>query len=562
VPRFSLCTVTYNSGTTLASCLDSVLATVGPDDEVFLVDNASRDASPEIVAAYAARDQRLKPLYSRQNLGFAAGTNLGLEQATGEFLVLLNPDTMVTPGWLERMAAGFDRGKVGAVGPTSAGVSGDQRIGLYLPAGYSPTSLADLAATLAAAGREPVETKMLVGFCMMLSRQAVSEVGLLDPDLFLGLDDLDLSWRLRLAGYRLLVATDVYIHHVGRASFDSEPRAVTDGWQRRGADVLARKLERHYGRGRVPTAAELWDLQWFNPSRDIWSPRPTCFVLGDGPHADIGRAAFRAAFEPGDPVRIVEADPDPEPGEWRVWLGPGGDREGELRIPEPTPALLRQAANCLPEPSGHAISIVSVVSCGRDAMHQSLESLLLHSGTGYELVVVEVPGDAACRSYLEDFQANHRPETVLVMPDEPVDFAEGANLGIELATGHVVALVRGDAVVTPGWLGHLVRALDACPGAGAVAPTSNLGNPDAPYASVHALYDHARQRARRLAGRAEEVAALSVDVVVALKDTLAAIRGIPAGPPARRDEVFGERIRQRGQALWLCQDVFIHRYAT
>lgn len=296
-PRYSVVVVTYNSEATIRACLESVLATLGPDDEVLVVDNASSDHTSFLVASLAASDARLKFIPSADNLGFSAGSNLGLRRATGEYLVLLNPDTLVTPGWLERMCAHLVPG-VGAVGPTSDYVAGLQKVSRYLPRsereGCSPEAISE---ALQAKGHLAVDTKLLIGFCLMIPRSVFEEVGLLDPELFLGNDDLDLSWRLRQRGYRLLVATDVFVHHVGQVSFDSEPRERTKRLVQESTDLLARKLVSHYGPGNVPSPEEIWGIEWFNPSPGILD-RPLAAELPD-------RRAFNIVLSDVDDERLV-----------------------------------------------------------------------------------------------------------------------------------------------------------------------------------------------------------------------------------------------------------------
>lgn len=280
----SVVVVTYNSLRTLEGCIESVLRTMGPNDELIVVDNASTDGTAEVLHGLKGADRRLKVALNRENLGFSAGSNAGLRIATGEYLVLLNPDTIVTPGWLTRMKQPFQDPTVGAVGPTADYVAGLQKYQLYLPstahAGHTPDQLATLLAARNA-GRT-VETKLLIGFCLMAPRRVWEDVGLLDEELFLGNDDLDLSWRLRLAGYRLVVATDAFVHHIGQVSFNSEPSAHTKRLVQESTDALARKLVRHYGPGRVPTAQELWDMTWFTPTPGILDgalPQPAASIV-------------------------------------------------------------------------------------------------------------------------------------------------------------------------------------------------------------------------------------------------------------------------------------------
>ena len=102
---------------------------------------------------------------------------------------------------------------------------------------------------------------------MVLSRSVVDEVGLLDETLFLGHDDLELSWRLKQHNYRLLVATDTFVHHEGHVSFKTEALTKTTKLLQESADRLYAKLEAHYGEGNVPTPMELWGIDWFKPTQ-------------------------------------------------------------------------------------------------------------------------------------------------------------------------------------------------------------------------------------------------------------------------------------------------------
>jgi GT2 family glycosyltransferase len=269
VARVSVVIVSYNSERTLRECVASVLATLGPADEVMVVDNASRDGTPRLLAQLAETDPRVRVLLSPENVGFSAGCNLGIRATRGDYVLLLNPDTVVYPGWIDPMLAAMANPLVGAVGPISDYVAGAQKWELYAPSDR-PTSLADLARLVGRqnAGRV-AETKLLIGFCMLLRRQLLESLGLLDEELFLGNDDLDLSWRLALAGHRLVVATAAFVHHVGQVSFDTEPSAHTKRLVQESTDALARKLVRHYGPGRVPSAAELWGMAWFTPTPGI-----------------------------------------------------------------------------------------------------------------------------------------------------------------------------------------------------------------------------------------------------------------------------------------------------
>lgn len=309
-PVYSVVIVTYNSSATIEACLLSALRTLGPDDEVIVVDNASSDETCEIVESLARQDPRLTLLRSAENLGFSEGSNLGIRRSLGAYVVLLNPDTVVTSGWLNKMSAYFASGKVGAVGPTSDYVAGLQKVGLYLPeaklAGSSPEQI---SAELSTRGSQGVETKLLIGFCMMFSRHVLEEVGFLDPELFLGNDDLDMSWRLRQKGYRLLVATDTFVHHVGQVSFNTEPSEKTRRLVQESTDLLARNLVAHYGPGRVPAAMDLWGIDWFTPSTGVLDAHPvTSIVVLTYNQVEVTRLCIESLFQHTRDFELILVD--------------------------------------------------------------------------------------------------------------------------------------------------------------------------------------------------------------------------------------------------------------
>ncbi|MGE5623775.1 MAG: glycosyltransferase family 2 protein [Methanocella sp.] len=271
-PGVSIIVVTYNSSKTIATCLESLVQHTAPQDEVILVDNASRDTTLEHVEACAARHPgRIRVIRSERNLGFSRGNNRGLELAGKEYVVLLNPDVQVTAGWLDRTLIHLTGDPtVGAVGPTADYVAGLQKVDLYLdPRGFStPDAISD-----ALAQRRPgqvCETPLLIGFCLLCRRSLLTVGGGLDPDLFLGNDDLDLSLRLRQLGYKLLVALDVFVRHFGQVSFATEPSHKTRYLVQQSTNALYEKLYHLYG-GEVPPPQELWGMSWFTPQRGLTS---------------------------------------------------------------------------------------------------------------------------------------------------------------------------------------------------------------------------------------------------------------------------------------------------
>jgi GT2 family glycosyltransferase/tetratricopeptide (TPR) repeat protein len=204
-------------------CLDSVLTHTTGAYELILVDNGSTDGTHGYFEEVQARPgpSRVEVIRNDQNRGFAAGVNQGLAAARGDSLVLLNNDTVVTPGWLGELVRRSltDWPRVGLVGPVTNYTAEPQQVA----PGYSDLAgLDDFARRRRAefAGRS-LEVPRLTGFCLLVRREALDAAGgALDERYGLGFfEDDDLGTAARAAGYRLLVALDVYVHHFGSRTF-------------------------------------------------------------------------------------------------------------------------------------------------------------------------------------------------------------------------------------------------------------------------------------------------------------------------------------------------------
>jgi GT2 family glycosyltransferase len=225
-PEFSasIVVVSYNSREHLGRCLDSLWATLCYGCEVILVDNASTDGSADYVAEQFPWVHLVR---LPRNEGFAEANNRGVALARRQHIVALNPDTEVTDGWLPALLAPFaneDR-SVAPVGMTTARILVMQEPGRVNTCGNTMhitgiTSCRGLGkrsddASLAAA----CEVSAVSGACFAMSRQLWIELGGLDRDFFMYVEDADLSLRTRLAGYRCVYTPSAVVYHNYNAKF-------------------------------------------------------------------------------------------------------------------------------------------------------------------------------------------------------------------------------------------------------------------------------------------------------------------------------------------------------
>lgn len=230
--------LTWNALAYTQRCAASLLHHTAPRHELMFVDNGSHDGTPAYLDRLAAdHPDRVTVVKNGRNLGFAAGNNVGIARAAGEHVCLLNSDTAVTAGWLERLLARLADPFTGLVGPVTNSITGSQK----LPAvAYDQESLDGLEAFAARRARaEENRTDLalwLVGFCILMRRDLLDCLGGLDEGFGQGnFEDTDYGLRAFLAGWRAVVARDSFVHHFGSRSFAAGnvdyARALDEKWE-------------------------------------------------------------------------------------------------------------------------------------------------------------------------------------------------------------------------------------------------------------------------------------------------------------------------------------------
>jgi GT2 family glycosyltransferase/2-polyprenyl-3-methyl-5-hydroxy-6-metoxy-1,4-benzoquinol methylase len=219
-PKASIIVVTFNNLELNRACLESIYTrTEWPNFEVIVVDNASADATPQYLREAERTFPNLSVVLNDSNLGFAAANNIGLDLATGEYLVLLNNDTVVSRGWLTALIRRLSTDtRIGLVGPVTNEIGNEAKI----PIGY--TRLSEMPAWAAAHVREhdgeSFDIPILAMFCVGMRREVYERVGPLDERFGLGMfEDDDYTRRVRDEGYEVVCTLDSFVHHAGRSSF-------------------------------------------------------------------------------------------------------------------------------------------------------------------------------------------------------------------------------------------------------------------------------------------------------------------------------------------------------
>ena len=249
----------FNSPNDTQRCLSSVLSTMAPDDELIIVDDSSERKTKKICQEFSA-DSRVRLFRNQKNLGYSKSANFALSLAAHKHVVLLNSDTIVSAGWLDKLQKHLQNDpNLAAVGPVSNNAQAQS-----IPHQIIGDNLEDDQATdfikpqllneflhIWSQGTELLWAESLNGFCMMFNSESVAAVGLFDTDAFPRGYGEELDWCIRAidAGYSLAVALDTYVYHAKGKSFSSAERFIL---KEQANEILNRK----YGKKRLDSAGK------------------------------------------------------------------------------------------------------------------------------------------------------------------------------------------------------------------------------------------------------------------------------------------------------------------
>lgn len=217
----SIIILTYNNLDYNIQCIQSIREYTEKDSyEIIVVDNGSTDGTRE----WLVRQSDIKLIFPNENTGFPRGCNLGIKAAKKENdILLLNNDIVVTPNWLYNLKSClYSDESIGAVGPITNYAWNNQAIDV------SYTSIQEMikfAKTINNSDKSKWEPKAkLVGFCLLIKREVLDAIGLLDENFSPGnFEDDDICVRITEAGYSLFLCNDCFIHHYGNATFKKNP---------------------------------------------------------------------------------------------------------------------------------------------------------------------------------------------------------------------------------------------------------------------------------------------------------------------------------------------------
>jgi GT2 family glycosyltransferase len=214
----SVILLSYNSHDDLIECIPSLRGQSYKNKEIILVDNSPVDDSDELKKAYP----EIKYLRTGSNLGYPGGNNAGAKLANGKYIIVVNPDTVADNDWLEQLIKPLEddpgialtSSKVllyGHRGRVNTFSNQTHFTGLPFCKGLGEPSSRYLV---------PEEAGSVSGCSFAIRKDVFTDIGSFDADFFLYLEDIDLSWRARLAGYKILTIPGSVIYHKYKLSVE------------------------------------------------------------------------------------------------------------------------------------------------------------------------------------------------------------------------------------------------------------------------------------------------------------------------------------------------------
>lgn len=210
----------YNAVDFTKKCIEKVYASPNKSKfEVIVVDNGSEDESYELLSEEQKKRENFSYYRMDENYGFSGGVNYGFSKAKGKYFIILNNDTLVTPGWIDRLIEAFEQDElVGIVSPITNYVGEGPQVDPEA-VDISPEEIDTYAQKIMDRGII-YESHRLVFFCVALKKEVVDQIGIMDTGYIKGnFEDDDYCLRTILAGFRLAIARNAFVYHFGSMTF-------------------------------------------------------------------------------------------------------------------------------------------------------------------------------------------------------------------------------------------------------------------------------------------------------------------------------------------------------
>lgn len=239
----SIIILTHNRLELTKKCLKSIRKHTPETHEIIFVDNGSTDSTIKWLQGQARENKNYRLIENRENQGIATGRNQGINLSRGEFITLMDNDVIVGPDWLSGMSDCLHYAPdAGIIGPMTNSTQGLQQTSdiSYLSLEHLDKAVEQFKMRYS---HRRIPCRNLSGFCMLMKRSMLENIGLLDERFESGhFAAEDLCWRTSLAGLNSFIAGDVFIHHAGKKEAPGDRSILNNKWTLSLADPQGKKL--------------------------------------------------------------------------------------------------------------------------------------------------------------------------------------------------------------------------------------------------------------------------------------------------------------------------------
>jgi len=208
----SVIVLNYNAGELLLNCIESIKKSAYKNLEIIVVDNISTDKSQKICKE---KYPDIKLIQNDENFGYCEGNNIGIREAEGDYIIILNPDTIVESNWIEELISAYNKFGEGLYQPKHLSLNEKT---VYMSAG-NMLNIFGFGYAREKGNKDENQFNKIEeigyasGTCLFTSSAVLKKVGLFDPFIFLYHDDLDLGWRASQLGIKSYYVPTSLIYH-------------------------------------------------------------------------------------------------------------------------------------------------------------------------------------------------------------------------------------------------------------------------------------------------------------------------------------------------------------
>lgn len=512
-PLVSIMIISYNGIEKIKACLESIKRNTPESHEIVIVDNAKNDGSLDYVKTVPNTIIIANPT----NIGYSPARAQAMSTVRGKYIISLDDDTIVTKGWVSKFIKHATRyPEVGIFGPRSNYVSGAQ---IVKNTSYKNTDeLESFAEIFSLQNQDHLTPAIrLVGFCTFITRKVIDKIGCIDPNFgkLFGFDDDDYSIRAQIAGFKLMIADDIFIHHTG-------------GPQGRGDKVYNELM---YG------AWEMFKKKW-NLKHDL--PYGSPYNIGEVISRKFDKNIhYSKLYSRSDLEKLLVCQSDAVEG-----------------APSLTNAEFVKGTTSV------------IIAASSKQMLECLLSIKKHTKEPHELIVLDSITSPDLKKKIRKSVKEHSPSKILEHNSKD-SLLHDINQCINCSTGEYIVLLTDDTVVSDGWLSGMLECLNCAPDAGIVGPmTNNCAGPqqvtDESYQSVTQLDKYAAQFKEQY--RHRQISSQNIaGFCMLFKRTLAEKIGLLDElfeTSHFEDEDFCIRASLESYQNYIAGDIFIHNHGS